>query len=93
MHNYEFGPSGDPSHYSGFGETHADRPHRSVFGLVVTIVVVAVLAAAGLGVAFWALGLLFHLLGWILRVAILAAVAAFVWHRLCRRWSSRSHSG
>ena len=35
-----------------------------------------------------ALGLLFHLAGWILKVAMLAAVAALVWRRINRR---RSH--
>lgn len=90
MHNYEYGSSGSTSHYSGYGESDGDRPHRSLLSLVVTIVVVAVAAAVGLGVAFWALGFLFSLLGWILRVAILAAVAAFVWHRVGRRWSRNS---
>jgi hypothetical protein len=54
---------------------------------VLTIVVIAVAASVGLGVAFWAVGLVFHLFGWILRIALLAGVAAFVW-----RWVNRHTS-
>jgi putative flippase GtrA len=52
------------------------------------IAVVAVVAIVGLGIAFWLLGFLFHLAGWILRVAVLAAVAALVWRRITRHRSS-----
>ncbi len=85
---YDFGPfgsAGQSSHYEGDN----DAPHKnSIFSLVVMIVVVAVIGAVVLGLAFMALGLLFHLAGWILKVAILAAVAALVWRRINRR---RSH--
>jgi hypothetical protein len=84
MSNYDFGSigsTGGPSPYS-------DEPsHRSVFSLVLTIVVIAVAASVGLGVAFWAVGLVFHLFGWILRIALLAGVAAFVWRWVNRRTS------
>jgi hypothetical protein len=87
MHNYESGsffgsgssnPSGEPDEHRG----------RSFFSLIVMIAVVAVGAVLVLGTAFWVLGLLFHMAGWILRVALLAAVAAFVWKRITR---GRSH--
>jgi nitrate reductase gamma subunit len=85
---YDFGPfgsAGQSSHY----EPDNDAPHKnSIFSLIVMIVVVAVVAAIVLGLAFMALGVLFHLAGWILKVAILAAVAALVWRRITRR---RSH--
>ncbi len=58
-----------------------------MFSLIVMIVVIAVIAAVALSVTFWALGFLFHLAGWILRIAVLAAVAAFVWRKVNRRWS------
>jgi hypothetical protein len=84
MHDYQFGSSG-----SGAGDDY-DRPHRySTLSLVLLIVGVAIAAAVGLGIIFWALGFLFHLLGWVLKIAILAAVAAFVWRRItCRRTRS-----
>jgi hypothetical protein len=85
MHNYQFGASGgsDPGAYGG---PPGDAPQKhSIFSLIVMIVVVAALAIAGLGITFWALGFLFHMAGWILRVAVLAAVAALVWRRVNRR--------
>ena len=54
------------------------------------IAVVTVLAIIGLSVAFWALSLLFHLAGLIVKVAIVAAVAALVWRR-CSRRRSQDH--
>lgn len=84
MHNYDVGPG----QYSGYGEPDHDVPRKhSTFSLIVMIVVVAALGIAALSVAFWALGFLFSLAGLILKVAILAAVAAFVWRRCNRRWS------
>jgi hypothetical protein len=85
MHNYDFGSSG-ASHRGPYGEPEGETGRKqSLFSLIVMIVVVAVLAVVGLGVVFWALGFLFHLAGWILRIAVLAAVAAFVWRRINRR--------
>lgn len=81
------GGSGDPSAYTGYGDLN-QPPRRSPFGLACTIACVAVAAVVGLGVVFWALGFVFDMLGWILRIAILAAVAAFVWRRVTRRWSN-----
>lgn len=92
MHDYDYssmGGAGNPSAYSGFGDV-SRPPHRSPFALACTIAFVAVAAVVGLGVLFWALGFVFAMLGWILRIAILAAVGAFVWHRLSRRWSNTS---
>jgi hypothetical protein len=87
MHNYEFGSSGG-THQGPYGGSAGDEPRKhSMFSLIVMIVVVAVLAIAGLGIAFWALGFLFHMAGWILRIAVLAAVAAFVWRWVNRRLS------
>jgi hypothetical protein len=87
MHNYEFGSWG--ASRQGPGEPESDGPHKhSTFSLIVMIAVVAVVAIVGLGVAFWLLGFLFHLAGWILKVAILAAVAAFIWRRITRHRSS-----
>jgi len=88
MHNYESGsffgsgsysPSADPDEHRG----------RSIFSLIVMGAVVAVGAVLVLGAAFWVLGLVFHLAGWIIKVAILAAVAALVWRRVTRGRSQR----
>ncbi|HEY3809945.1 MAG TPA: hypothetical protein VGL49_00815 [Acidimicrobiales bacterium] len=84
MHNFDVGPE----QYSGYGEPEPDAPRKhSTFSLIAMIVVVAVVGVAALGLIFWALGFLFSLAGVILKVAILAAVAAFVWRRCSHRWS------
>ena len=88
MPNYDAGPLGDPAHYSGYGDPQPDRPRKpSIFSLIVMIVVVAAIAAVGLTIAFWVLGFVFHLAGWILKIAVLAAVAAYVWRWVGRRSS------
>ncbi len=85
---YDFGPLGGSAGHSSHHEPEDDTRHQnSIFSLIVMIVVVAIIGAVALSVTFWALGFLFHLAGWILRIAILAAVAAFVWRKINRRWS------
>ncbi len=83
---YDFGPFGSTGQSSHHEPDEAPRKN-SIFSLIVMIVVVAVLGAIALSVVFWAMGFLFHLAGWILRIAVLAAVAAFVWRKINRRWS------
>jgi len=86
--NYDFGPIGGSAAQSPYHEPENDSHHKnSIFSLIVMIVVVAIIGAVALSVTFWALGFLFHLAGWILKVALLAAVAAFVWRWVNRRWS------
>ena len=85
---YDFGPLGGSASHGSHQQPEDDAPHQnSIFSLIVMIVVVAVIGAVALSVMFWAMGFLFHLAGWILRIAILAAVAAFVWRKVNRRRS------
>jgi putative flippase GtrA len=72
--------------WSSNDDPGAPRRH-SVLSLVLLIVGVAVAAALGLSLAFWAFGFLFHILGFVLRIALVVAVAAFVWKRVMRRCS------
>ena len=46
---------------------------------------IAVVAMLALGTAAWVFGLVFHLLGLLVRVALVTAVVAFVWRRITRR--------
>jgi hypothetical protein len=85
---YDFGPLGGSAGHSSHHEPEDDaRHHNSIFSLIVMIVVVAIVGAVALSLVFWAMDFVFHLAGWILRIAILAAVAAFVWRKINRRWS------
>jgi putative flippase GtrA len=83
MQNFQFGPSSSTG--SAAGPSQQEPRRHSVLSLILLIAAVAVVTTVGLGFAFWALGFLFHMLGWILRVAILTAVVAFVWKRVTRR--------
>jgi hypothetical protein len=89
MHNYDFGGFGSSSSEHTYGGPEQGRPHKqSVFSLVVMIAIVVVVAVLALALGFWLLGLVFHLAGLIIKVAIVAAVAALIWRRISRR---RSH--
>lgn len=90
MHNYDFGAFGGYGQHGPYGEPEGAPRRHSVFSLVVTIIVVAVGAAIVLGLLFWTLGLVFSIAGWIIRIAILAAVAALVWRRLTRHRAGTS---
>jgi hypothetical protein len=83
MHNHEFGPVGSPGIHEGHDGAEGAGGH-SILSLVLLIAAVVVTAIVGLTVAFWALGFLFDIAGLVLRVALLAAVAAFVWRRVVR---------
>jgi hypothetical protein len=38
-----------------------------------------------IGVLFWTVGVLFHMLGWLIRLALIVGVAAFVWRLVVGR--------
>lgn len=83
MHSFESGPIG-----AQFHEVGGDEPgHRSAFSLMALIAVVAVLAVLVLGLVLLVLGFVASLAGTLLKIVILAAVAAFIWKRVmrCRR--------
>jgi hypothetical protein len=88
MHNYDFGGFGSSAREPTYGGPEDGGPRKhSVFSLVVMIAVVAVIAVLALALGFWLLGLVFHLAGLIVKVAVLAAVAALIWRRISRHRS------
>jgi len=83
MHNYEFGSSSGGGPFEN--RTPGDpQPGHSVLSLVILVCLVAGAAVVGLGLAFWALGFVFHAAGLLLRIALITAVVAFVWRRVVR---------
>lgn len=48
---------------------------------------IAVVAMLVLGAAGWVFGMAFHLIGLLVRIALVTAVVAFVWKRITRRHS------
>ena len=85
MHNYETGPYGTGPTFRVFGGDEEEPRRHSVFSLLALIAVVAIVGALALALVFLILGTLFSLAGAILKVAILAAVAALIWRRIMRR--------
>jgi hypothetical protein len=81
MHNFEFGPSSGGGQFESQGPGESPQKH-SVLSLVILVCLVAVAAVVGLGLVFWALGFVFHVAGWLLRIALFTAVIAFVWRRV-----------
>jgi hypothetical protein len=82
MHNYDFGSSSGPQAFNRPGGD--EPPGHSVLSLVLLIVAVGIVAAVGLGLVFWAFGFLFSIAALLFRVALVVAVAAFVWRRITR---------
>lgn len=84
MHSYESGPYGTGP-YRVFGSEEEEPRRHSVFSLVALIAVVAIVGALALALVLLILGTLFSLAGFILKVALIVAVSAFIWRRIMRR--------
>ena len=81
--------SGEPPYgdYSGWGR-HRGRRH----GIVRTAamwVLIALAVILAFGTVTWALGVAVHLAAFLLKVALVTAVVAFVWRRIVRRHPRR----
>jgi hypothetical protein len=72
---------------SGGGDPSAGwcRPGRGVVRTALMWAALALVVFLAFGTAMWALGLVFHLLGLLLRIALITAVVALVWRRVTRR--------
>ncbi|HET9076682.1 MAG TPA: hypothetical protein VFN68_07105 [Acidimicrobiales bacterium] len=67
------------------GTSEPPRPCRpSLLRMIVAAVLIGVVASLLFGPALWAVGILFHIIGFALRVAILIAVGTFIWRRVAR---------
>lgn len=78
-------PGGAGPGYPGYPGSGPGNPERhSVLSWVLLVAALAVGAVLVVGLAFWALGLVFSVAGVLLRVALVVAVAAFVWRRVTR---------
>jgi hypothetical protein len=75
----------DPAFRSPAAPPAGGRHGRGLLHTAVVWMAVAVLAVMAFGSVLWAVGLLFHLVGFLLRVAVITAVVAFVWNALRRR--------
>ena len=62
-----------------------NRGGHGVFRTVAMWVGIAVVAMILFSSAMWALGLVFHIFGLLVRVALVTAVVALVWRRITRR--------
>ena len=87
MQNTDHGNFGGGPRPPG-GRRGEDRGPSSL-SLVLLVGALIVGAVILVGVLFWALGLVFSVAGLLLRVALVVAVAAFVWKRVIRGRSRR----
>jgi hypothetical protein len=66
-----------------------ERKH-SLLSLVVVIACSIVAFSLAIGVLFWTVGVMFHMLGWLIRLALIVGVAAFVWRLVVGRSDRRA---
>jgi hypothetical protein len=88
MQNSGHGAFGGASPYPPGGRPD-DASKPSLLSLVLLLAALIIGAVILVGVAFWALGLVFSVAGLLLRVALVVAVAALVWRRVVRGRSRR----
>ena len=70
----------------------SEESHHSLFGLVVAVALGVVVGGMALTMALWMIGGLFHLLFFLLRLAMFVALgAAVVWFISRRRERSNAH--
>jgi len=81
MYDFPSDPVSSAGHSPGPGY---DEHRHSTLSLILLIAAVAVIGIIAIGFTFWALGFLFHVFGLVLKIAILAGVAALVWRRVAR---------
>ena len=74
-----------PPPYDDYG-WRRHRGHRHGFVRTAAMwVLIAVGVILAFGTVTWVLGVVFHLAAFLLKVALVAAVVAFVWRRIVRR--------
>jgi hypothetical protein len=87
MQNPDHGLFGGPPPNSPGGAGPGYPERHSVLSWVLLVAALAVGAVVVVGLALWALGLVFSVAGVLVRVALVVAVAALVWRRVTRgRW-------
>ncbi len=81
----------NPPNQSSYGpRPYHCGPGRGMLRTVLMWTAVALLVVFAFGTVTWALGLVFHLAGLLLRIALITAVVAFVWRRITRRHQRNS---
>jgi hypothetical protein len=65
-----------------------ERRH-SLLSLVLVIACSVVAFSLAIGVVFWTIGVVFHLLSWLFRLALIVGVAALVWRLIVGRSGRR----
>jgi len=76
------------SGYTGGGAPDPGPCRPSLFRMVVAAVLIGVVASVLFGSALWAIGVVFHIVGVVVRLAILAALGTFIWRRVTHRHRS-----
>ncbi len=84
MYNFANQPNAGPDYPPG-PSCHPGSGRPSLLRMVVAALLIGILASLLFGSAVWAVGLAFHLIGMVIKLAILVAVGSFIWRRVVRR--------
>ena len=84
MYETPFHQSNPPYQSYQGGPGRAGPPFR-ILRTILMWVGIAFIVMLALGTAGWVFGLAFHLVGLLVRIALVTAVVAFVWRRITRR--------
>ena len=84
MYDTPFHQSESPYHSYDSGPGPCGPGYRFLRTILMWVAV-AVIVVLALGAVGWAVGIAFHLLGLLFRIALVTAVVAFVWRRITRR--------
>jgi hypothetical protein len=77
-------PMSDHPFQSTYRHQACPRP-RSIVRTALVWGAIAIVAMMVFGTGIWAIGLIFHLIGLLFQIALITAVAAFVWRWVTRR--------
>lgn len=88
MYNFPYEtPTG--SSYPPGAPPEAGPRRPSLLRMVVAAVLIGVVASLIFGSAVSAVGFVFHLIGFVIRLAVLAAIAGFIWRRVVHHHAGR----
>ncbi len=88
MYNFPYDPTAGPTYPPG-PAPETGRHGPSLLRMVVAVALIAMVASLVFGSALWAVGLVFHLVGFVVRLAILAAIGRFIWRRVVHHPAGR----
>ncbi len=88
MYNFPYEPPAGSAYPPG-PAPQTGRHGPGLMRMIVAALLIAMVASLVFGPALWAVGFVFHLVGFVVRLAILAAIGRFIWRRVVHRPAGR----